>query len=74
MMQAVGWMGWFGRAKRERAEVRRIAGAYLAWLEACHPRFYAAHELSLAALCAAVTHDDLAARITRLDQLVARAA
>ena len=74
MMQAGGWMGRFGRSKRERAEVRRIAEAYLAWLECCHPFFFSAHATYLVALRDAVSHDDIAGRITRLDQLVAKAA
>ncbi|MDB5102258.1 MAG: hypothetical protein JWM80_6679 [Cyanobacteria bacterium RYN_339] len=67
-------LAWFGRAKREQAEVRRIAGAYLAWVEACHPWFYDAHADVLAALRDANTHADLGARIAYLDRLVARAA
>jgi hypothetical protein len=74
MMQAIGWMGWFGRAKRERSDVRRIADAYLAWLECCHPFYFDAHVDSLVALRDAASLDEIAVRIARLDQLVARAA
>lgn len=67
-------MGWFGRKKRERAEVSRIAGAYLAFLEAQHPWFFDRHAEVLFALRTATTHADLGARIAQLDRLVARAA
>jgi hypothetical protein len=67
-------LAWFGRSKREQAEVSRIAGAYLAYLEACHPWFFDRHAEVLAGLRAATTHADLAPRIAYLDRLVARAA
>ena len=67
-------LAWFGRAKQERAEVGRIAGAYLAYLEACHPWFFDRHAEVLFALRTATTLADLEARIAHLDRLVARAA
>jgi hypothetical protein len=67
-------LAWLGRSKRERAEVSRIAGAYLAYLEACHPWFYDRHADVLENLRTATSHDDLGARIAHLDRLIARAA
>ena len=65
---------WLGRDNQAQKRTRAIADAYVNWLAAEHPHVYDAHVAAFEALRQARTEAELAPRIARLDQLVARVA